>query len=66
VRRGSVVVFLAGVVLVASYFVLSGLDVGKIGDPTDIGGGLILLAGYVLTAVGAVRIGVDLVRHRSR
>lgn len=55
----------AGVVLVALYFVLRLLDVGKVGDPTDIGGGFILLAGYALTAVGAVLIGRDVLRHGS-
>jgi purine-cytosine permease-like protein len=41
------------------------LDVGKIGDPTDIGGGFILLIGYALTAVGFLMIVLDFVRHRS-
>jgi hypothetical protein len=65
VRSSSLLTLLAGVVLVALYFVLRLLDVGKIGDPTDIGGGFIVLAGYVLTAVGAVLIGRDVLWHRS-
>jgi hypothetical protein len=65
VRRSSLLTLLAGVSLAALYFVLRLLDVGKIGDPTDIGGGFILLAGYVLMAVSAVLIGRDVLRHRS-
>lgn len=41
-----------GAVLVVIYHVLAALEVGKIGAPTDIGGGLILLAGYVLIVAG--------------
>ena len=52
-----------GIVLVGVYFALRALDV--VGQPTDIGGGLVLLAGYVVTAVGAVLVGRDLLRYRS-
>jgi uncharacterized membrane protein YgdD (TMEM256/DUF423 family) len=65
VRKGSLVTLLAGVILVAAYFALKLLDVGKIGDPTDIGGGVILLVGYALTAIGAVLIARDFLRYRS-
>jgi hypothetical protein len=65
VRSSSLLTLLAGVLLVALYFLLRLLHIGGIGDPTDIGGGLILLVGYVVTAVGAVLIGRDVVRHRS-
>jgi len=54
-----------GVALVAAYAVLRALDVGKIGDPTDIGGGLILLVGYAVTGVGVLMLVVDVVRRRS-
>jgi hypothetical protein len=40
-----------GVVAVATYLGLAAAGTG-IGAPTDIGGGLILLAGYALTGVG--------------
>ncbi len=53
-----------GIVLVAVYFVLEAL--GVVGQPTDIGGGVVLLAGYVATALGVVLVGVDLLRVRSR
>jgi hypothetical protein len=63
VRRGSLLTVLSGVALVGIYFVLKAFDV--VGQPTDIGGGFVLLVGYVLTAVGVVLIALDLVRHRS-
>ena len=65
VRKGSLITLLAGVILVAAYFALKLFDVGGIGDPTDIGGGAILLVGYALTALGAVLIARDLLRYRS-
>jgi hypothetical protein len=52
-----------GIVLLGVYLVLRALDV--VGQPTDIGGGLVLVAGYVVTAVGAVLVGRDLLRYRS-
>ncbi len=64
-RKGSLVTLLAGVILVAAYFALKSFGVGGIGDPTDIGGGAIVLVGYALTAVGAVLIARDLLRFRS-
>lgn len=64
VRKGSLVTLLAGVILVVAYFALKLLDVGRIGDSTDLGGGAILLVGYVLTAVGAVLITRDFLRYR--
>jgi len=66
VRRSSVATLLTGVLVVAVYFVLRGLEIGKIGAETDIGGGMLLLMGYVLTALGAVLVGRDLLHHRSR
>jgi hypothetical protein len=65
VRRESVKIFLAGVGVVVLYVLLRALDVGKIGDPADIGGGLFLLVGYPLTAIGALMIVRDVIRHRS-
>jgi hypothetical protein len=62
VRKGSLLTLVLGIVLVGVYFVLETFDV--VGQPTDIGGGLILVAGYLVTAVGAVLIGRDLLRHR--
>jgi hypothetical protein len=59
------ITLLAGVALVVVYATLRALDVGKIGAPTDIGGGLILLVGYGVTGVGVVMIVLDVVRHRS-
>jgi hypothetical protein len=64
-RRSSLLTLLAGIVLIAVYFALRVLDVGKIGDPTDIGGGAILVVGYAVTAVGVVLLGRDYLRYRS-
>lgn len=55
-----------GVTLVLLYWVLAGLEVGKIGAPTDIGGGAILLAAYALSLVGAVGILVSWLDRRRR
>lgn len=65
VRKASLITLLAGVALVATYVTLRTLDVGKIGEPADIGGGFILLVGYAVTAIGLLMIVLDFVRHRS-
>ena len=66
VRTTSLITLLAGVALVVAYATLRALDVGKIGEPTDIGGGFILLVGYPLIAIGVLMIVLDVVRHRNR
>jgi hypothetical protein len=65
VRRASLITLLAGIALIVVYVALSTLDVGKFGQPTDIGGGFVLLVGYALTAAGLLMTVLDLVRHRS-
>jgi len=57
-----VLVLLAGLAVVAAYYLLSALEIGKIGAPTDIGGGLIALAGYVITGIGVFMIARDICR----
>lgn len=47
---------LVGILLVVLYGLLSALDVGEIGQPSDIGGGLVLLVGYVLTGIAVLQI----------
>ena len=64
VRSSSLKLLAAGVALIAAYFALAALT--TIGDRGDIGGGLILLFGYVLTAGGLFLVGKDLLSHRSR
>lgn len=53
-----------GILLVVLYELLSTFNVGKIGQPSDIGGGLILLVGYVLTGIAVLRIAWELGRNR--
>ena len=56
-------VLLAGVALIVAYVVLAALT--TIGDPTDIGGGFLLLIGYLTTAAGVLLVGHDLWESRS-
>jgi hypothetical protein len=46
----------AGILLVLLHAFLSVLNVGKVGQPSDIGGGLLLLAGYLLVAIAVLRL----------
>lgn len=62
--RPGAILLAVGALLVLAYELLSALDVGKIGDPTDIGGGLIVLAGVALACVGAVLLGGGLLQRR--
>ena len=58
------VTLLIGAALIATYFLCRSFEIGKIGAPSDIGGGFILLAGYALSGIGcALAIG-DLVEYR--
>lgn len=52
----AIIVTLVGAFLVLSYWVLSLVGVGGIGDEGDIGGGIILLAGYALILGGIVSL----------
>lgn len=51
-----------GSLLIGAYFLLSQLQVGKFGAESDIGGGLLLLAGCSLAGLGAVTA-IGLKRH---
>lgn len=53
-----------GVAILVVYFVLSALT--KVGDEGDIGGGLILILGFVFTGVGALAVGKDLFSDRFK
>jgi hypothetical protein len=55
-----------GVALHVLYYVLKTAEIGKIGAPTDIGGGLIPLAGYIAAAAGVVLLILGLRDRRSR
>jgi hypothetical protein len=52
-----------GFAIIAAYFVLAATT--TIGDPSDIGGDLILLLGYLVTAGGLFLVARDLWRHWS-
>lgn len=58
------VLILLGVALVVLYHVLKATGTGGIGAPSDIGGGGILLAGYVCVAVGLILWVRALIRRR--
>lgn len=63
-HRAPLLVLVAGLALIVLYFLLKAYKVGKIGQPSDIGGGAILYFGYVVTICGVVWIVVDLFRPR--
>ncbi len=63
VRRSSLKLLALGVTLIAAYFVLAATT--TIGDPGDIGGGLILLLGYLAAGGGLSLVGGDPWEHRS-
>jgi len=54
----------AGAALVGLYYVLGALEIGKIGAPSDIGGGLIPLTGYILILAGSLKTVAVLLRRR--
>ena len=64
VRKTTVTLLVLGCAIVAAYFVLAATT--SIGDPADIGGGVILLVGYVVTGVGLAFLAADLMGHRRR
>jgi len=60
-RRCALLVGVIGLAVITLYYLLSFWGVGKFGAPTDIGGGLLALLGYVVTGCGVVLIVRDLV-----
>ena len=63
VRSSSLKLLALGVALIAAYFVLAATT--TIGDPGDIGGGLILLFGDLAAGGGLLLVGRDLWEHWS-
>lgn len=53
-RSPGIVTFCIGLFLVLVYWGLSTAEIGGIGADTDIGGGLILLVGYIFMLVGLI------------
>jgi len=64
-RRLPLRLLMLGALLFVVYHVLKAFEVGKIGAPSDIGGGLILLLAYGLLAVGVVGLLVAFRRGRG-
>ena len=64
-RPAALLVLAVGLAVTALYFVLGALQVGGIGQPTDIGGGGIVLVGYIVTIGGLAWVIIDMVRGRS-
>lgn len=64
-RSAALLVLTVGLTVVALWFVLRALEVGGIGQPTDIGGGVILLLGYAITTWGLAWVVTDMVRGRT-
>jgi hypothetical protein len=54
VSRPALILLGVGFLLIVAYVLLSHFRIGKFGAESDIGGGLILLAGYSLAGLGAV------------
>ena len=65
-RRTSVILVIAGLLMLVLYQLLKVLEVGEIGAPADIGGGLIPLLGLILLVVGLIRLFIDVIRGRSK
>ncbi len=57
---------LAGLALVVLHRVLVAFGVGTFGQPTDIGGGLVVLVGYAVTVAGVVGLWAAARRGRRR
>ena len=64
-RPAALLVLAVGLAIVVLYFVLKALQVGGIGQPTDIGGGGIVFLGRVVTISGLAWVITDMVRSRS-
>lgn len=65
-RRVSVTLVIVGLLMLALYQLLKVLEIGEIGEPADIGGGLIPLFGLILIVIGLIRLFVDFIRGRSK
>lgn len=63
VSRPALIVVGVGILLIVAYFLLSHFHIGKVGAESDIGGGLILLAGYCLAGLGVVMSIIGLKRR---
>jgi hypothetical protein len=55
-----------GIALHVLYYVLKAAEIANIGAPSDIGGGVIPLAGYIAAAAGVVLLILGWLDRRSR
>jgi hypothetical protein len=55
-----------GIALEVLYHAVKAAGIGDIGAPTDIGGGLVPLAGYIAAAAGVVLLVLGFLDRRSR
>lgn len=62
--RTPVALFCVGIATIAVYYALSALGIGKVGAPTDIGGGLMLLFGYLAGSIGLIWLVIRIARRR--
>ena len=65
-RRISVVLVIAGLLMLVLYQLLIALEIGNIGEPADIGGGLIRFFGLILLVVGLIVLFANFIRGRSK
>ena len=65
-QRTSVILVVVGLLLCVLYWLLKTLEIGKFGQPSDIGGGLIPLLGLILIVVGLIRLFIGFISGRSK
>ena len=64
--RWGLILMVFGIALILLYAILKAADVGKFGGAADIGGGLLVLAGYCSAGAGLVLLIVGLFDRRSK
>lgn len=65
-EKAFLAIVVIGLLIVAAYYIMDVFSIGKIGDPTDIGGGMMAMAGYFITTVGAIGLVLSVAFGRLR